>query len=611
MFLTLGDSCIANCKPGTFGDRKTLKCKICPDECVTCNHTGCTSCRRSAQQEKFLHGGKCVDKCPGGVAYSKYLRLSGNHSSPYMGLLEVRYKGAWHTVCDDLFYLRTARVFCRELGYGQPIQYRNTRFGMGKGRILARNVLCLGNEKSFRDCRQADWFSSGCSHYEDVGLSCQPPSHGQYVLPDQCMEKCPDGTFENKQKHCELCDRKCLTCAGGPENCLKCRDTFFHNGTTCTKSCPHGTYSNTTVRSCLPCNNECMTCEGRPDACQSCVPPLVRHGTYCGDKCPDGAYQKEYTCVENCGLWHYGKNKMCHACPLNCIVCSSDSKCKACKSGFVLTTEGKCNIVCARGQFSTPVAPESVGIDMQLRLSSVEGFKYKGRLEIKHQGVWGSICDDGWGQENALVACRQLLLGPPIQYVYLRSQSFTDLNISKIWLDDVKCKGTEDSLTKCQASLWEAHNCVHSEDVHIECSPPGISRCEVECPPAFFTNGSSCLPCLSNCLNCTGSANNCSLCEEGFFRANDSSCVKKCPPGFYGSDKRHCEACHSSCGTCDGGLEKDCTSCKPPNFLLKSGVCVLNCTKSYFKKGVNPFIELWDKVGPYEGVVMVCIYCNY
>ena len=29
-------------------------------------------------------------------------------------------------------------------------------------------------------------------------------------------------------------------------------------------------------------------------------------------------------------------------------------------------------------------------------------------MEICLQGVWGSVCDDGWGDEDSLVACRQL-----------------------------------------------------------------------------------------------------------------------------------------------------------------------------------------------------------
>ena len=33
---------------------------------------------------------------------------------------------------------------------------------------------------------------------------------------------------------------------------------------------------------------------------------------------------------------------------------------------------------------------------------------YQGHVQIKVDGVWSSVCDDGWGIEDANVACKEL-----------------------------------------------------------------------------------------------------------------------------------------------------------------------------------------------------------
>lgn len=87
----------------------------------------------------------------------------------------------------------------------------------------------------------------------------------------------------------------------------------------------------------------------------------------------------------------------------------------------------------------------------------------RGRLEVFHSGRWGTVCDDGFDVADANVACRQM--------GYARGTSFTAGNGSgDIWMDDLRCGGSESDLASCTFSGWGVHNCSHSEDVGVECT---------------------------------------------------------------------------------------------------------------------------------------------
>lgn len=588
-----GKQCVSRCKPHTYGKSLSWKCETCPSHCSTCSeinsHVVCTSC----QTGLFLDGGKCVDDCKKLVAFSNYLRLSGNFTTPYEGLLEVRYKGGWHTVCDDLFGLEDARVMCRELGMGQPESFSGGEHGSGTGQILTRNLICFGNEKSFVDCNQRTWFSFGCTHREDVGLVCSPPAQG-FVATERCVPECRRGLFRSSHNTCELCSRKCITCAGSPESCTSCREPFFINGTSCLMDCPNGHYVNVSSRTCPPCKAGCLTCKDRPDNCLSCIPSLLHTGTRCVSSCPADTYRHGHTCVSKCGFRFYGRGKQCHSCTqLNCLVCELDGSkdvCKACSIGYVLNSQGACVQNCTSGYVAAPLNKSTLGISPVLRLRNTGSPKFSGRLEVLHDGIWGSICDDMWFYNNTMIACAQLMLGPPKRTVYLRPKSYLEMNISRIWLDDVRCKGNEESILQCTHRGWGVENCVHNEDVHIECQSPGVSECAKKCPSGYYASGTFCKPCDDKCLACYGLASNCSKCMLGFHHAKTATCLDRCLIGHYATADKQCLDCDASCWTCEGSKE-NCTSCKSPSFL-SGNKCVTSCPVNTYPQVNNSEIQL-------------------
>ncbi|CAC5355808.1 unnamed protein product [Mytilus coruscus] len=86
------------------------------------------------------------------------------------------------------------------------------------------------------------------------------------------------------------------------------------------------------------------------------------------------------------------------------------------------------------------------------------------RLEIFYNRTWGTVCDDGFGDIDANVACKQLGINDGIALY-----SGVDSGTGKIWLDNMRCGGNEPTLADCPNRGWGVEDCSHEEDVGIKC----------------------------------------------------------------------------------------------------------------------------------------------
>ncbi|XP_059497041.1 ectonucleoside triphosphate diphosphohydrolase 4 isoform X3 [Stegostoma tigrinum] len=104
---------------------------------------------------------------------------------------------------------------------------------------------------------------------------------------------------------------------------------------------------------------------------------------------------------------------------------------------------------------------------IQLRLAGRRKKGNEGRVEVYYDGEWGTICDDDFSIATANVICKELGFLHAENWVpgakYGRGKG-------RIWIDNVRCTGSEKSLAACDSNGWGVTDCKHTEDAGVVCS---------------------------------------------------------------------------------------------------------------------------------------------
>ncbi|NXW20850.1 C163A protein, partial [Circaetus pectoralis] len=454
-----------------------------------------------------------------------------NGSTRCSGRVELIHGGTWGTLCDYLWDLPAADALCQQLDCGIALMIPDGQsFGKGNGSTGDRFVdgdgpvwrdafHCEGTESCLWDCAQVTLGNPACSAREAATVICSGKSGTQLMLCNtSCSQTVPTGVAEDIGVFCSG-DRQ-IRLVNGTNRCAGRVELYRDGiwGTVCDDNwdlsdanvvckqlgCGHAIKEFVSAHygegsghiwlddvNCTGAESDLWACPSRAWGQHNC-----QHKEDAGVLCSEFLSLRLVNgngCAGRLEVFYNGTWGSICSNRMSQLTAITVCKHLNCGDGGQIAGDFKYgrgsgpmwldHIECTEQHSSLwqcqsdPWNPQScdnraeethISCTDREKLRVIGGEdRCSGRVEIWHQGSWGTVCDDSWDVADANVVCRQLGCGSAVSAL---SEAAFGEGTGPIWLEKVHCKGTELSLWDCPAKPLFGKNCDHKEDAAVNCS---------------------------------------------------------------------------------------------------------------------------------------------